>query len=268
MPKKAETKETKYEKRKLYEIPITELKPDPNQPRKHMDETELEGLKQSIKENSLLQPILFRQDEKDGLIVVAGERRYQACKDLGYETIPAMFTDGDAMEIALIENLVREDLTPMAKAEGLKKLKDDKKYEQKTLATMFGKSEATISEILSLNRLPDEIKKEVIGDHRFALRRLRTIANEKYSDKRMKKLFEDYKKELAKPKPDGKRTSSKGNAIQAEIRRISSTKERLIEFKTKWADEKKSKKWKDDEKENIKTELVELKKIIDEILGN
>ncbi len=265
MPKKAITK---YEKGKLYDIPIKDLEPDPNQPRKHMDETELAGLKESISEQGLLQPILFRQDEKDGLIVVAGERRYQACKELKKETIPCILTDGDPMEIALIENLVREDLTPMAKAEALQKLKDGKNYEQKTLAAMFGKSESVISEILSLNKLPDEIKEECLKDHNFALRRLKTIANEKNSAKKMKALFDEYKKQLAKSEPDGKRTSSKGNAIQAEIKRVGSTRERLIEFKNKWEDEKKSKSWKDAEKKKIKAELLELKKIIDEILGN
>ena len=262
MPKKAETKETKYEKGKLYDLPINDLKPDDNQPRKHMDEIEMEGLKESISKQGLLQPILFRQDG-DGLVIVSGERRYAATKDLGHETIPAMFTDGDPMEIALIENLVREDLTPVAKAEALKNLMDQQKYEQKDLAKMFGKSESTMSEILSLNSLPDKIKEECIGDHRYALRRLKRIATVK-DKKKAQAMFEDYKKQLNKTEKD--RETGTRTPIQVEMKRLNTTKERLVKFKEKLSDPKKSAKWDNKEKKKIKAELLDLKNLIDEIL--
>ncbi len=251
MPKKAETK---YDKGKLYDIAIADLTPDPNQPRKHMDEVELEGLKESIEKQGLLQPILFRQDG-DGLVIVSGERRYAATKDLGHKTIQGMLTDGDPMEIALIENLVREDLTPVAKAEALKKLQDEKSYEQKDLATMFGKSESTMSEILSLNSLPDKIKNECIGDHKYALRRLKRIAAVK-DKKKAQAMFDEYKKQLNKTEEDRKKGPR--NDFQVEKKRLGSTKERLLKVKEKWNKKK---------VDNIKDELVELRDLIDEILG-
>ena len=250
MPKKA----TKYEKGKLYDLPITDLKPDENQPRKHMDELELEGLKESIAKQGLLQPVLFREDGKD-LVIVSGERRYAASKDLGHETIQGMFTDGDPMEIALIENLVREDLTPVAKAEALKNLMDQQNYEQKDLATMFGKSESTMSEILSLNKLSAKIKKECISDHRYALRRLKRIAAIK-NTKKMNEMFNEYKKQLNKTEDDRK-TGSR-NALNVEKKRLGSTKDRLLKVKEEWSKKK---------VDNIKDELVELRDLIDEILG-
>ena len=254
MPKKAETKETKYEKGQLYDLPITDLKPDENQPRKHMDEIELEGLKESISKQGLLQPILFRKDG-DGLVIVSGERRFKACEELELKTIPAMFTDGDPMEIALIENLVREDLTPVAKAEALKKLQDEKDYEQKDLAKMFGKSESTMSEILSLNNLTPKIKEECIGDHKYALRRLKRISKLR-DKKKMQAMFDEYKKQLNKTEEDRKK--NRGNAFDVEKKRLGSTKDRLLKVKDNWNKKK---------VENIKDELVELRDLIDEILG-
>ena len=262
MPKKTETKEIKYEKGQLYDLHITDLKPDVNQPRKHMDEIELEGLKESIAKQGILQPILFRQDG-DGLVIVSGERRYAASKELGHKTIQGMLTDGDPMEIALIENLVREDLTPVAKAEALKNLMDEQKYEQKDLATMFGKSESTMSEILSLNNLPDKIKEECIGDHKYALRRLKRIATVK-DKKKMQAMFDEYKKQLNKK--NEKSEPVKRTAIQVEMKRLNTTKARLEKFKEKLNDPKKSKDWKEKEKKEIKAELADLKSLIDEIL--
>jgi ParB family chromosome partitioning protein len=261
MPKKTETK---YEKGKLYEVPVSDLKPDENQPRKHMDPLELAGLKESINMQGLLQPIIFRKDGKDGLTIVSGERRYAAYKELGRKKIQGMFTDGDPMEIALIENLVREDLTPVAKAEALKKLQKERKYEQKELATMFGKSESTISEILSLNNLPAKIKKECIGDHKYALRRLKRIATQKNA-KKMQKMFNEYKKQLNKTAED--RKTGTRSSIQVEMKRLNTTRQRLIKFKDKWNDRDKSKGWDSKEKKEIKAELLNLRNLIDEILG-
>ena len=109
----------KYQKNRIYKLKIDELQPDPNQPRKHLDPAEFEGLKESIKRQGLLHPIIFRQNEEGTLIIVSGERRYKAIKELGQKDILAIYNNGDPFEVAIIENLVREDLTPMAKAEAL-----------------------------------------------------------------------------------------------------------------------------------------------------
>ncbi len=159
------------------------------------------------------------------------------------------------MEVSLIENLVREDLTPVAKAEALKKLQGEKKYEQKDLATMFGKSQSTISEILSLSNLPATIKNECIGDHKYALRRLKRIAAQKNPQK-MQKMFDDYKKQFNKTVED--RKTGTRNSTQVEKKRLGRTKERLLKVRDKWS--KKN-------VEGIKDELLELRSLIDEILG-
>ena len=141
-----------------YELKISDLIPDKDQPRKHIDEATLVELKNSIEKHGVLQPILFRKDDKGKLIIVSGERRYQASKLAGKETIPAIFITDDAREIALVENLLRLDLNPIEEAEALESLKAEKKYTLNQLSAVIGKAPSTISEILSLNNLPTRIK--------------------------------------------------------------------------------------------------------------
>jgi len=169
----------KYEDRKIYDIPVDDIHEDRRQPRKYFDEKAQEALKESIKEYGLMQPIVFRQREKDGhLIVVAGERRVKAIKSIlgtakknpddpakqeliqRFSTIPGMFVAGKHQEIALIENVQRENLNPVELAEGLAKLKEEGNYGLDHLGTMIGKSTSSVSEILSINKIPDEIREE------------------------------------------------------------------------------------------------------------
>lgn len=182
----------KYEARNLYDIPIKDLHPDPNQPRKHMDENELKELVSSIKKHGVLQPILFRLDHGKR-IIVSGERRYQASKLAKKDTIPAIFTDGNASEIALVENLLRVDLTPIEEAEGLQRLQDEAKYNNKELASVIGKAESTISEILSLNKLPEKIRDEIRNSKDYSRRQLVEVAKGK-DEKEIKKLFKSLQK--------------------------------------------------------------------------
>lgn len=177
-----------YIARSLYDIPIKDLHPDPNQPRKHIDESELKELSGSIKKHGVLQPVLFRQDQDGKLIIVSGERRYQASKLAKKESIPAIFTDGNAAEIALVENLLRVDLTPIEEAEGLQRLQDGAKYTNKDLASVIGKAESTISEILSLNKLPEKIRDEIRNSKDYSRRQLVEVAKGK-DDKERNKLF-------------------------------------------------------------------------------
>ena len=101
----------KYEKGKLYELSIIDLKPDPNQPRKSMDPQALEELTASITRVGIIQPLLFRVDaDSSNLIIVAGERRFKAAQLAGLTTIPGICVEGNPSEIALVENLLRQDL--------------------------------------------------------------------------------------------------------------------------------------------------------------
>lgn len=182
-----------YEARKLYTLPIKKLHPDPNQPRKYFDENALKELSINIKKLGVLSPILFRQDQDGKLIIVAGERRYQASKLAKIDSIPALFSDGNPAEIALVENILRENLTPLEEAEGLKRLQDDENYSNKDLMSVIGKAESTISEILSLNKLPDEIKNEIRSNKEYSRRQLVEVAKGNGPEE-MNKLFRTLKK--------------------------------------------------------------------------
>lgn len=174
--------------RHLYMLRIIDLTTDPDQPRKFFDDSELNGLAHSIKKLGVIQPVLFRQDENGSLFIVAGERRYQASIRAKLDVIPALYTDGNATEIALIENLLRVDLTPLEEAEGLQKLQREAKYNNKELTTVIGKAESTISEILSLNKLTQKIKDEIRASKEYSRRQLVEVAKGK-DTKEMNKLF-------------------------------------------------------------------------------
>ncbi len=144
----------------VYDIEIDRILPNPYQPRKYFDETALAELSESIKTNGVIQPIVIRQDKDNELYLVAGERRLKAAHMAGLETIPAILTEGNPIEISLIENLQRENLKPVEEAEALEKMIAEFKYTQKDVARVIGKARSTVAEILSLNRLPEEIKDE------------------------------------------------------------------------------------------------------------
>jgi ParB family transcriptional regulator, chromosome partitioning protein len=147
---------------RVVEIALSACRPNPHQPRKLFNPTALEELADSIAEHGLLQPIVVKRDPKNKqcFILVAGERRYKAFQRLGRETIPAIITSGKADEIALIENLQREALTPMEEAEALLRLKEKYNYTQEELAKSIGKARTTVTNLLKLNTLPKRIRKE------------------------------------------------------------------------------------------------------------
>lgn len=185
-----------YECGKLHDLELSKLTPNPDQPRKVFSEEEIQILADSIKEKGLLQPILVKELEDGQLIIVSGERRFRAHQRLELETIPAWFTTGDPEELALVENLVREDLNPMETAEALDRLKGklgDKPQGQ--LAKLIGKSKSAVSEYLSLNKFPPDIRDVIRGNNRFALRDLKKIAVKK-DPERQRELFEKYKNRI------------------------------------------------------------------------
>ncbi|MCM0084462.1 ParB/RepB/Spo0J family partition protein [Geomonas sp. Red32] len=159
----AETKETSktYRKGKTHDIRVDLLHRDIDQPRKHFDQDELEGLKKSIADKGLLYPVLFRVDENDVLILVSGERRLRACRELGKETILAMRVDSERYdEVALIDNLQRSDLHPIDEAEALNNLQAKYNHTQEQLGNLIGKAQNTVADILGLMKLSDEIRED------------------------------------------------------------------------------------------------------------
>ena len=145
------------------ELPIRQIRPNPYQPRKEFDEEGLKELSESIKENGVFQPILVRKSLQ-GYELVAGERRLRASKMAGKKTIPAIIVDFDdrqMMEISLLENIQRKDLTPIEEATAYDQLIRKLGYTQEELARRLGKSRANVTNMLRLLNLPSEVKKYV-----------------------------------------------------------------------------------------------------------
>lgn len=144
------------------ELPLNKLQAGKGQPRGYFEESKLEELSESIKKNGVLQPILVRKlPDKDSYEIIAGERRFRAAKMAGLQNIPAIIkdsTDREALEIALIENIQRENLTPIEEAEGYKKLQDELGYTQEQLSGVLGKSRSHIANMLRLLSLPSAVK--------------------------------------------------------------------------------------------------------------
>ena len=181
-----------YKKGKLYNLNLAEVQPDPDQPRKFFDGQALSELKSSIEKHGVLQPVLMRQGADGGLLLVSGERRYQAAKLAGLRTIPAVFTDGEPTEISIVENLLRENLTAIEEAEAIDRLKARHNYLLSDLSAALGKSDSTLSEILSLTKLPDEIKNDCRNDPKTARGILVEIAKKK-NPATMMALYAKYK---------------------------------------------------------------------------
>lgn len=140
---------------------INEIIPNKEQPRKTFDETALEELADSIRQHGVLQPLLVRPLTSGGYQLVAGERRWRASRLAELKEVPVIIkelSDTEAMEIAIIENLQREDLNPIEEAEGLQALIDKCGYTQEQVATSVGKSRPAITNALRLLKLPEEVR--------------------------------------------------------------------------------------------------------------
>ncbi len=150
--------EKKDEKGSVGEVELTKVQPNPDQPRTHFKPEEIEELANSIKKEGLLQPILVTK-MGDHYQIIAGERRWQACKSLGMKTIPVRFWAADndkALELALIENIQRSDLNPIEEAYGYKRLMERKGMTQSEVAQTVSKGRSTIANALRLLDLPEE----------------------------------------------------------------------------------------------------------------
>lgn len=142
------------------EIPLNKIEANPNQPRIDFSEERIQELQNSIQKDGLLQPILVRP-QGDGYEIIAGERRWQACKRLGKETIPAkilILNDIETQQVALVENLQRDNLNPIEEARGFKRLVELSGCKQKDLAEAVSKSSVSISNAMRLLDLPDEVQ--------------------------------------------------------------------------------------------------------------
>ncbi len=147
---------------RMLNLALTYIRPDKDQPRKHFDQAALEELADSLRSLGVQQAITVRKDpENPGYIIISGERRWRAAKLAGLTKIPALVQDDkNTLERALVENVQREGLNSIELAEGLSKLREAQDLTDGELAQVIGKSRTTITELLSLNHLPDAIRDE------------------------------------------------------------------------------------------------------------
>lgn len=215
--------ETNDDNTGVIEVKINEIEPNSDQPRKYFDDDKLSQLSESIKQHGVIQPIIVKKDN-NMYTIIAGERRWRAAKLAGLTKVPVLikeYTDKQVMEIALIENLQREDLNPIEEADAYQRLMEEYNLTQEQIADTLGKSRPAIANTLRLLSLPNSIKKYVVsGDlssgHARCLIVLsdeikqqvaaRYIIDNKLSvretEKYVKKIHEDTPKKIDKINPD------------------------------------------------------------------
>ncbi|MDO4289860.1 MAG: ParB/RepB/Spo0J family partition protein [Eggerthellaceae bacterium] len=164
----AETSPLPYRShRKIDEVPLESVVPNPNQPRTNFKQDEIDELAASIEKDGLLQPILVRTIGENSYQIIAGERRWQACKKLGLKTVPVRIKDVDedrALELALIENIQRSDLNPIEEAYGYKRMMERRNMTQSDVAQAMSKGRSTVANALRLLDLPEEAQQLLFED--------------------------------------------------------------------------------------------------------
>ena len=204
------------------EIPIKDIIANENQPRRAFDEIKLDELAESMKQHGVLQPIILRK-KGEQYELVAGERRWRAASKIGIKKIPAIikeFSDAEVMEIALIENLQREDLNPLEEATAYKTLMDEFGLTQEELSKRVGKSRSKIANTVRLLNLEDEIQQLINEDfitagHARALLGLqnkderiklaRKISDDNLSVRQTEEIIKLYSQKTKKDKPKAKK---------------------------------------------------------------
>jgi ParB family chromosome partitioning protein len=234
----------------IKELKINEIEPNLNQPRKEFDEESLRQLADSIAAHGIIQPIVVR---KEGMSykIVAGERRWRAARMAGIETVPAIvreYNDNELLEVALIENLQRENLNPLEEAEAYKRLIEEYGLTQEQISKIIGKSRPSIANSLRLNKLHDDIKK-MLRDDLISEGHARAILSVEDPDKQIKiaeaivskglsvrdaeKLVKDFDKK-EKIKEAGKdEIELEIRSIEDRLKNILGTKVRLQHGKNK-----------------------------------
>lgn len=228
----------------ITEIKITQIEPNSNQPRKNFDTNKLEILADSIKEHGLIQPIVVTAADNGRYIIVAGERRWRAAKKAGLKTLPAViknYSPQTVTEVALIENLQREDLNPIEEALGYKSLIDEYNLTQEEISKRLGKSRSAIANSLRLLSLEGEIQKYLISGeisegharailslNGFVLREF--LLNRIIDDDLNVRQAEKLAKDLQKVKEEKSKTV---NAYDIEIDRIKNKLEQGLGTKVK-----------------------------------
>ncbi|GGC96249.1 ParB/RepB/Spo0J family partition protein [Enterococcus wangshanyuanii] len=180
----ASLEDVDVQKEEVIEIPLNELRPNPYQPRKTFDEASLQELANSIQQSGVFQPIIVRKSAVKGYEIIAGERRFRASKLAEKETIPAIVREFDEeamMQVAVLENLQREDLNPLEEAEAYDMLMKNLKLTQVEVAERLGKSRPYIANYLRLLTLPAPVK-ELVQSETLSMGQARTLLGLKDKD--------------------------------------------------------------------------------------
>ena len=184
----ASLEEVDVQRDEVIEVPLNELRPNPYQPRKTFEESSLQELASSIERSGVFQPIIIRKSAVKGYEIIAGERRFRASKLAKKETIPAIirsFDEEAMMQVAVLENLQREDLNPLEEAEAYDMLMKNLKLTQAEVAERLGKSRPYIANYLRLLALP-KLVKEMVQDERLSMGQARTLLGLKKKDQMLK----------------------------------------------------------------------------------
>ena len=236
--------DTQKEESGVIEVKITEVMPNNNQPRKSFDEEKLEALSESIKEHGIIQPIIVTK-KGDLYTIVAGERRWRAAKKAGIKKIPVIvreYDDVTTAEIALIENLQREDLNPIEEAQGYRALMDEYNFTQEEISAKLGKSRSAIANSVRLLTLDDYTKDKLVegeiteGHARCALSVPQGVVREFFINRIIEeglnvRQAENLAKDLANPKQPKKEREN--SAYKIEMERISRSLELFLGTKVK-----------------------------------
>ena len=162
-------------------IPVELMRPSPFQPRRHFDDEAFAALVESVKDKGVLQPLLVRRDPKDDkrYEIVAGERRWRAAQQARLHEVPVVvraLSDRDTLEVALVENLQREDLTPLEEAEAYRRLMDEFGHTQEVLAKAVGKSRSHVANMMRLLTLPKPVQR-MLDERQISAGHARSLIN-------------------------------------------------------------------------------------------
>lgn len=228
------------EGKKLLYCGIEEVRPNRSQPRKYFDESKLQELSETIKEKGILDPLMVRR-VGEGYELIAGERRWRAAQKAGLKEVPVIVKevdDREALEISLIENLQREDLNPIEKAEGFKRLIEEFQVSQEKIAARVGKDRTTVTNALRLLKLPPQVKNELIENritpgHAMAILSLESRESQRaLCDLVIKKGLSVREAEaLAKrwsEKPKRKATEKKKGDLESQLQSLQDTLRRHL----------------------------------------
>ncbi len=230
--------------RRLLSVPIEQLKPNPNQPRKRFDAAALESLTATVRDRGVLQPVLVRRTDA-GYEIIAGERRWRAAAAAGLAEIPVVVTDADegaSFEIALIENLQRSDLDPIEEAEALLRLSTSASLSHDEIATRIGKDRVTVTNAIRLLKLPDEVRSLIAGGtlspgHGRALLGVESAAQqlklahesvaEGLSVRELERRVQGHRRARGRPVARGRASSPDIRAVEREFERALTLKVRI-----------------------------------------